>query len=174
MKLQKFGGKSKKIEVENGYEKTKIKDLLFASTGVIGEKFPVEKINKNITNLVSNLRINQNKLIWMKVASAIMTTDTRPKVAFIEIKLGDKKVRIAGIAKGSGMIAPNLATMFSFIFTDADISSVNLNKYLNKVLANTFNAITIDSDTSTNDMVAIFATKKVKIKILMTSQAKNF
>ena len=164
----------KKIEVENGYEKTKIKDLLFASTGVIGEKFPVEKINKNITNLVSNLRINQNKLIWMKVASAIMTTDTRPKVAFTEIKLGDKKVRIAGIAKGSGMIAPNLATMFSFIFTDADISSVNLNKYLNKVLTNTFNAITIDSDTSTNDMVAIFATKKVKNKNLNDISSKEF
>ena len=164
----------KKIEVENGYEKTKIKDLLFASTGVIGEKFPVEKINKNITNLVSNLRINQNKLIWMKVASAIITTDTRPKVAFIEIKLGDKKVRIAGIAKGSGMIAPNLATMFSFIFTDADISSVTLNKYLNKVLANTFNAITIDSDTSTNDMVAIFATKKVKNKNLNDISSKEF
>ncbi len=164
----------KKIEIENGYEKTKIKDLLFASTGVIGEKFPVEKINKNITNLVSNLRINQNKLIWMKVASAIMTTDTRPKVAFIEIKLGDKKVRIAGIAKGSGMIAPNLATMFSFIFTDADISSVNLNKYLNKVLTNTFNAITIDSDTSTNDMVAIFATKKVKNKNLNDISSKEF
>ena len=164
----------KKIEIENGYEKTKIKDLLFASTGVIGEKFPVEKINKNITNLVSNLRINQNKLIWMKVASAIMTTDTRPKVAFTEIKLGDKKVRIAGIAKGSGMIAPNLATMFSFIFTDADISSVNLNKYLNKVLADTFNAITIDSDTSTNDMVAIFATKKVKNKNLNDISSKEF
>ena len=164
----------KKIEIENGYEKTKIKDLLFASTGVIGEKFPVEKINKNITNLVSNLRINQNKLIWMKVASAIMTTDTRPKVAFTEIKLGDKKVRIAGIAKGSGMIAPNLATMFSFIFTDADISSVTLNKYLNKVLANTFNAITIDSDTSTNDMVAIFATKKVKNKNLNDVSSKEF
>ena len=164
----------KKIEVENGYEKTKIKDLLFASTGVIGEKFPVEKINKNITNLVSNLRINQNKLIWMKVASAIMTTDTRPKVAFTEIKLGDKKVRIAGIAKGSGMIAPNLATMFSFIFTDADISSATLNKYLNKVLANTFNAITIDSDTSTNDMVAIFATKKVKNKNLNDISSKEF
>jgi glutamate N-acetyltransferase/amino-acid N-acetyltransferase len=164
----------KKIEIENGYEKTKIKDLLFASTGVIGEKFPVEKINKNINNLVSNLRINQNKLIWMKVASAIMTTDTRPKVAFTEIKLGDKKVRIAGIAKGSGMIAPNLATMFSFIFTDADISSVNLNKYLNKVLADTFNAITIDSDTSTNDMVAIFATKKVKNKNLNDVSSKEF
>ena len=76
-----------------------------------------------------------------------------------DIKIGDKLIRLAGIAKGSGMIAPNLATMFSFIFTDADISSVVLNKYLNKVLFNTFNAITVDSDTSTNDMVAIFSTK---------------
>ena len=163
----------KKFENENKYEKTKIKDILFASTGVIGEKFPVEKIKANINNLISNLRINQNKLIWLKVASAIMTTDTKPKVAYSEIRLGDKIVRIAGIAKGSGMIAPNLATMFSFIFTDADISSVVLNKYLNKVLANTFNAITVDSDTSTNDMVAIFATKKVKNKKLNTISSKE-
>ena len=156
----------KNLENENNYEKTKLKDILFASTGVIGEKFPVEKIKMSILNLVSNLRINQNKLIWLKVASAIMTTDTRPKVAYAEIKLGDKIVKIAGIAKGSGMIAPNLATMFSFIFTNADISPVVLKKYLNKVLTNTFNAITIDSDTSTNDMVAIFATKKIKNKKL--------
>ena len=150
------------LEVENGYQKSKVKDLLFASTGVIGEKFPVEKIRTSIQRLVENLRINQNKLIWIKMASAIMTTDTKPKVAYAEIKIGDKFVRISGIAKGSGMIAPNLATMFSFIFTDADISSVVLNKYLNKVLANTFNAITVDSDTSTNDMVAIFSTQKIK------------
>ena len=163
----------KKFENENEYEKTKIKDILFASTGVIGEKFPLEKIKANIPNLVSNLRINQNKLIWLKMASAIMTTDTRPKVAYSEIKIGDKKIKIAGIAKGSGMIAPNLATMFSFIFTDADISSVVLNKYLNKVLPNTFNAITIDSDTSTNDMVAIFATKKIKNKKLNTISSKE-
>ncbi len=163
----------KKFENENEYEKTKIKDILFASTGVIGEKFPVEKIKANIFNLVSNLRINQNKLIWLKVASAIMTTDTKPKLAYTEIKLGDKIVRIAGIAKGSGMIAPNLATMFSFIFTDADISSVVLNKYLGKVLPTTFNAITVDSDTSTNDMVAIFATKKIKNKKLNTISSKE-
>ena len=163
----------KKVENENGYEKTKKKDILFASTGVIGEKFPVEKIKENISKLVLNLRINQNKLIWLKVASAIMTTDTKPKVAYSEIRLGDKIVRIAGIAKGSGMIAPNLATMFSFIFTDADISSVVLNKYLNKALSNTFNAITVDSDTSTNDMVAIFATKKVKNKKLNTISSKE-
>ena len=152
----------KKFESENKYEKTKVKDLLFASTGVIGEKFPTEKIAKCIPDLVRNLRINQNKIIWMKMASAIMTTDTRPKVAYSEIKIGDKTIRIAGVAKGSGMIAPNLATMFAFIFTNADISSPVLNKYLNKVLSSTFNAITIDSDTSTNDMVAIFATKKIK------------
>ena len=102
-----------------------------------------------------------------------MTTDTKPKVAYSEIKLGDKTVRIAGIAKGSGMIAPNLATMLSFIFTDADISSVVLSKYLNKVLFNTFNAITVDSDTSTNDMVAIFSTKKVKNKKLNTISSKE-
>jgi glutamate N-acetyltransferase/amino-acid N-acetyltransferase len=163
----------KKFENENEYEKTKIKDILFASTGVIGEKFPAEKIKKNIPNLVSNIRANQNKLIWLKMATAIMTTDTKPKVAYSEIKFGDKKVRIAGVAKGSGMIAPNLATMFSFIFTDADISSVVLNKYLNKVLSNTFNAITVDSDTSTNDMVAIFATKKIKNKKLNTISSKE-
>ena len=163
----------KKLESDNSFEKTKLKEILFASTGVIGEKFPVEKIKKNIPNLVSNLRINQNKLIWLKIASAIMTTDTKPKVAYSEIKIGEKIVKIAGIAKGSGMIAPNLATMFSFIFTDADISSVVLNKYLNKVLPNTFNAITVDSDTSTNDMVAIFATKKVKNKKLNTISSKE-
>ena len=163
----------KKFENENEYEKTKIKDILFASTGVIGEKFPLEKIKGNIENLVANLRINQNKLIWLKMASAIMTTDTKPKVAYTEIKFGDKKVKIAGVAKGSGMIAPNLATMFSFIFTDANISSVVLNKYLNKVLSNTFNAITVDSDTSTNDMVAIFSTKKIKVNKLNIISSKE-
>jgi glutamate N-acetyltransferase/amino-acid N-acetyltransferase len=163
----------KKLEVENGYEKSKIKDVLFASTGVIGEKFPVEKVSENIQNLVENLKINQNKLIWLKMASAIMTTDTKPKVSSYEISVGKKIVRICGIAKGSGMIAPNLATMFSFIFTDADISSVVLNKYLNKVLCNTFNAITVDSDTSTNDMVAIFSTRKVKNKKLNVISSKE-
>ena len=102
-----------------------------------------------------------------------MTTDTRPKVACAEIKIGDKIIRISGIAKGSGMIAPNLATMFSFIFTDADISSIVLNKYLNKVLSNTFNAITVDSDTSTNDMVVIFSTKKIKSKKLNITSSKE-
>ena len=91
-----------------------------------------------------------------------MTTDTRPKLAYEECKIGNKLVKISGIAKGSGMIAPNMATMLSFIFTDANIPSIFLKAILKKVAATTFNSITVDSDTSTNDMVGIFATGKVK------------
>jgi len=144
-------------------ETVKIKDILFASTGVIGEKYPIEKISESIQPLVDKLRETQNKLIWVKTASAIMTTDTKPKLAFEEIQVGSKSIRIAGIAKGSGMIAPNLATMLSFIFTDADIGSNVLKSLLKRAVSNTFNAITVDNDKSTNDMVAIFATRKVKI-----------
>ena len=144
-------------------ETVKIKDLIFASTGVIGETFPVEKITNNMSDLVSKLRDDQNKLIWIKTASAIMTTDTKPKLAYEEFTFNNKIIRIAAIAKGSGMIAPNLATMLSFIFTDADIPSNLLKTLLKKAVANTFNAITVDSDQSTNDMVSIFSTRKIKI-----------
>ena len=148
---------------------------MFASTGVIGEKYPIEKINDRIQHLVDNkFRSNQNKLIWLKTASAIMTTDTKPKIAFREIKVAGKIVRISGIAKGSGMIAPNLATMLSFIFTDADISSDVLKLVLDKVISNTFNAISVDSDTSTNDMVAIFSTKQTKIGKLNITSSNEF
>ena len=92
-----------------------------------------------------------------------MTTDTKPKLAYEEIVVGNKILKIAGIAKGSGMIAPNLATMLSYIFTDADLSSNILKSLLKRAVANTFNAITVDSDKSTNDMVAIFSTRKIKI-----------
>ncbi len=149
---------------EEGIDETiKIKDILFASTGVIGEKFPVDKINQTIESLVDKLRPDQNKLIWVKAASAIMTTDTKPKLAFEEFTVGNKIIRIAGIAKGSGMIAPNLATMLSFIFTDVDLPSSILRSLLKRVVPNSFNAITVDGDQSTNDMVGIFSTKKVKI-----------
>ena len=143
-------------------EVLKITDLLFASTGVIGEDFPYLKIKNRISELVKKLRIEQNKYVWFKAASAIMTTDTRPKVAYEECKIGSKLIKISGIAKGSGMIAPNMATMLSFIFTDANIPSVFLKAILKKVTATTFNSITVDSDTSTNDMVCIFATGKAK------------
>jgi len=143
-------------------EVVKITDLLFASTGVIGEDFPYLKIKNRIPELVKKLRTEQNKFVWFKAASAIMTTDTRPKVAYEECKIGNKLVKLSGIAKGSGMIAPNMATMLSFIFTDANIPSVFLKSILKKVVSTTFNSITVDSDTSTNDMVAIFATGKAK------------
>ena len=143
-------------------ETIKIKDLIFASTGVIGEEFPVEKIKNCLPDLVDKLRKDHNKLYWLKIASAIMTTDTKPKVAYEEIIVGDELIKICGIAKGSGMIAPNLATMLSFIFTNADINSNLLKTLLKKAVANTFNAITVDSDQSTNDMVTIFSTKVIK------------
>ena len=149
---------------EEGISETiKIKDLIFASTGVIGETFPGEQIANRINDLVSKLRDDQNKLIWIKTASAIMTTDTKPKLAYEEFTFNNKIIRIAAVAKGSGMIAPNLATMLSFIFTDADIPSNLLKSLLKKAVANTFNAITVDSDQSTNDMVSIFSTRKIKI-----------
>ena len=144
-------------------ETVKIKDLIFASTGVIGEEFPAEKIKDRLQELVERLRGEHNKMYWLKVASAIMTTDTKPKVASEEIIVGDELIRICGIAKGSGMIAPNLATMLSFIFTNADINSNLLKTLLKRSVANSFNAITIDSDQSTNDMVSIFSTRSLKI-----------
>ncbi len=144
-------------------ETVKIKDLIFASTGVIGDEFPVDKIKDRLSSLVERLRADQNKMFWLKLASSIMTTDTKPKVAYEEIIIGDELIRICGIAKGSGMIAPNLATMLSFIFTNADINSNLLKTLLKRAAANSFNAITVDSDQSTNDMVSIFSTRSLKI-----------
>ena len=154
----------KESKSEKGtYETVRIKDLMFASTGVIGEQFPVDQIKDALPDLVEKLKSQHNKLFWLKVASGIMTTDTKPKVAYEEIIVGDELVRICGIAKGSGMISPNLATMLSFIFTNADINSNLLKSLLKRSVANTFNAITVDSDTSTNDMVSIFSTRAIKI-----------
>ncbi len=144
-------------------ETVKIKDLIFASTGVIGEEFPVDKIKDRLPDLVDKLRSVHNKMYWLKIASAIMTTDTKPKVAYEEIIIGDELIRICGVAKGSGMIAPNLATMLSFIFTNADINSNLLKTLLKRAVSNSFNAITVDNDQSTNDMVSIFSTRSLKI-----------
>ena len=102
-----------------------------------------------------------------------MTTDTKPKVAYEEFIVGDELVKISAIAKGSGMIAPNLATMLSFIFTNADIDTKLLKVLLKKAVANSFNAITVDSDQSTNDMVTIFSTKAIKIGKSLSLVDKN-
>ena len=154
----------KESKSEKGTSETiKIKDLIFASTGVIGEQFPVDNIKEVLPKLVDKLKSEHNKLYWLKVASAMMTTDTKPKLAYEELIVGDELIKICGIAKGSGMIAPNLATMLSFIFTNADINSNLLKTLLKRSVANSFNAITVDSDQSTNDMISIFSTRTVKI-----------
>ena len=137
-------------------------EIIFASTGVIGDVFPTEKIKERIPYLVQNLKDIQNKYVWFKAASSILTTDTRPKLAFEECEIGSKKIKISAIAKGSGMIFPNMATMLAFIFTDSSIPSHILKGLLSKNVDTTFNAITVDGDTSTNDSVMIFATGKVK------------
>ena len=137
-------------------------EILFGCTGTIGEKYPTTKIKKNIPELIKKIKYVQNKYIWMKAALGIMTTDLKPKLAMEECKIGNTKVKIYGIAKGSGMIFPNMATTLGYLFTDADLSNDILSKLLKKNIDTTFNAITCDGDTSTNDMVSIFSTAKIK------------
>ena len=152
-------------------------EIIFASTGVIGEPFPTDKIKKRIPYLVQKLNNNQNKYIWFKASSAIMTTDTRPKLAYEECEIGNKKIKISAIAKGSGMIAPNMGTMLAFIFTDANIPSTVLKALLIRNVNTTFNAITVDGDTSTNDMIGIFSTgsvKNLKIYNVLDPKLKGF
>jgi len=152
-------------------------EILFACTGTIGEKFPFEKIINKLPKLIDQIKYTQNKYIWIKAALGIMTTDTKPKLSMSECKIGSAKVRVYGVAKGSGMIFPNMATTLGFIFTDANLNSRLLKKILSKNIKTTFNAISCDGDTSTNDMVSIFATNKVdhaNIKTVNDPKLKNF
>jgi len=145
-------------------KKIKTSDIMFACTGTIGEEFPTNKIKNCFPDLMDKIKYTQNKYIWMKAAMGIITTDLKPKIAMEECKIGNTSVRIYGIAKGSGMIFPNMATTLGFIFTDANLSSSILKKVLQKNIETTFNAISCDGDTSTNDMVTIFSTGKAKNK----------
>ena len=147
--------------------------ILFACTGTIGEKFPLEKIKNSLPNLVDNIKYNQNKLIWMKAASGIKTTDTKPKLAMSECKIGNTPIKVYGIAKGSGMIFPNMATTLGFLFTDANLSSSILKNILKDTIETTFNAISCDGDTSTNDMVSIFATNKANNSEIKSHKEKK-
>ena len=142
--------------------KIKPKEIIFGCTGTIGETFPEQKIRNKISDLISKIKYTQNKYIWMKAALGMMTTDTQPKMAMEECFIGTSKIKIYGIAKGSGMIQPNMATTLGYVFTDADIPNDILKKLLKKNVEKTFNAITCDGDTSTNDMVTIFSTGKIK------------
>jgi glutamate N-acetyltransferase/amino-acid N-acetyltransferase len=150
----------------------KSKNILFGCTGTIGETFPEQKIISKIPDLIKNIKYTQNKFIWMKAALGIMTTDTQPKMAMEECYIGKTLVKIYGIAKGSGMIHPDLATTLGYVFTDANLSNDILKKLLNKNIESTFNAISCDGDTSTNDMVSIFSTARAKHKKIISINDK--
>lgn len=127
------------------------KEIFMASTGIIGEQLDYKKILHKINILNKNLSDSQKN--WGNAADAIRTTDTFPKLDFRKININKKKIIINGIAKGSGMIAPDMATMLSFIFTNVKFNDNQYFSYFKEAVDNTFNSITVDSDTSTSDMV---------------------
>ena len=167
----------KQIEDEDQPKKIKPREIIFGCTGTIGEIFPEEKIINSVPDLVNKIKYTQNKYIWMKAALGIMTTDTQPKMAMEKCFIGNSEIKIFGVAKGSGMIQPNMATTLGYLFTDANIPNTILKKLLKKNIETTFNAISCDSDTSTNDMVSIFSTGKAnhsKINNINDIKIKEF
>ncbi|MCA3366236.1 MAG: bifunctional glutamate N-acetyltransferase/amino-acid acetyltransferase ArgJ [Roseomonas sp.] len=136
----------------------KPKEIFLASTGVIGEKLPTEKLIAALPRIFDMAAERD----WQGAAKAIMTTDTFPKGAIRKARIGETEVTIAGIAKGSGMIAPDMATMLSFLATDAKIPAAALQALLKKGIDRSFNCVTVDSDTSTSDTVMVFATGTAK------------
>ena len=137
------------------YIGVKAEDVIVASTGVIGQPMTLEPFQKNFGKLADSLE--DTPAGGTRAAEAIMTTDTVSKEVAVRFPLGGKMCKLGGISKGSGMIAPNMATMLCFLTTDAAISSVALKRALTTVTADTFNMLSIDGDTSTNDMVSILA-----------------
>ena len=137
------------------YIGVKAEDVIVASTGVIGQPMTLEPFRKNFGKLADSLE--DTPAGGTRAAEAIMTTDTVSKEVAVRFPLGGKMCKLGGISKGSGMIAPNMATMLCFLTTDAAISPVALKRALTTVTADTFNMLSIDGDTSTNDMVSILA-----------------
>ena len=144
--------------------------VFVASTGVIGQQLPMETIENGIQMAAKALSYEGGK----DAAEAIMTTDTFPKSTAVEIEVGGKTVRIGGIAKGSGMIAPNMATMLSFLTTDANINSETLQSALTRVVDNTYNLLTVDTDRSTNDTVLILATGNAENTDIVNASGQDY
>ena len=144
--------------------------VLVASTGVIGEQLPMDKIAYGIRLAAEALRSDGGH----DAALAIMTTDTVPKEIAAEVEIGGKKVRIGGMTKGAGMIAPNLATMLAFLATDVNIASEALQTVLRKSVAKSFNRMTVDSDSSTNDTVLIMATGSAENPIISEVGSEHY
>ncbi len=152
----KTGAAAARLSAEVAARATGLKpsQIFLASTGVIGEPLDATKFEGVVDALTEDARGDA----WLEAARAIMTTDTFPKVATAEAEIAGVRVRISGMAKGAGMIAPDMATMLSFVFTDAPIAAPVLQSLLAKSVQGSFNAITVDSDTSTSDTLLMFAT----------------
>jgi len=146
--------------------------VLVASTGIIGVKFPTAEIVEGIRENVKNLTNRSNAGSF--VANAILTTDTFAKEGFVEFEVDDREINMGGIAKGSGMIHPNMATMLAFIVTDIAIEPNMLKTVVKETVDRTFNMITVDGDTSTNDMVIVLANGLAQNDIITSKKDKGY
>ena len=146
--------------------------VLVASTGVIGKAFPTDDVVKGIHNLAP--KISNKSKAGSFTANAILTTDTFAKEGFLEFELDGRMINMGGIAKGSGMIHPNMATMLAFIVTDIAIESTLLQRTVKRVVDGTFNMITVDGDTSTNDMVGVLANGLAENDLITSEQDEGF
>ena len=144
--------------------------VLVSSTGVIGQQLPMDKIENGIQTAAEALSTEGGN----DAAEGIMTTDTHPKSVAVEVEIGGAPVRIGGIAKGSGMIAPNMATMLSYLTTDARINAETLQTALNRVADDTYNLLTVDTDRSTNDTVIILATGRADNTEIVEADGENY
>ena len=148
-----------------------ISEVLTATTGIIGRTYPIEKVDQALPEIVA--RAARSPEYGSGFAGAIMTTDSVPKQCELEIIIDEKPVRFGGSSKGSGMIAPNMATMFGFVTTDAKIEPTLLQKTWSEIVDRSFNAMSVDGDTSTNDMGFVIASGESEVKIIADTENYN-
>jgi glutamate N-acetyltransferase / amino-acid N-acetyltransferase len=171
----KFGESIVRLSVESVAAAVECQknEVFLASTGIVGQPLPKYGFGPFVPDLAKKLQKKTGASVWPKAARAIMTTDTFPKFTSRTARIGGKKVTISGFCKGSGMIAPNMATLLAFVFTDATLPSRVLQGLLNEGVEKSFNSITVDGDTSTNDTLLAFATGAVKHPpVLFAADAK--
>ncbi|HPF57459.1 MAG TPA: bifunctional glutamate N-acetyltransferase/amino-acid acetyltransferase ArgJ [Candidatus Competibacteraceae bacterium] len=153
-------------QVLAGHTHCRPEEILPFSTGVIGEPLPLERLIAGFPAALATLRPEG----WVEAAHGIMTTDTRPKWASRRLKLGGQDITVTGIAKGAGMICPDMATLLAFVATDASVDQMLLQQVLNDAAADSFNAITVDGDTSTNDALVLLATGQSRVSVPMNGE----
>lgn len=149
-----------------------VNQVLISSTGIIGKEFPTDEVVQGIKENVKNL--SENSRAGSFAANAILTTDTFAKEGYVEFDIDGNTINIAGIAKGSGMIHPNMATMLAFTFTDVNIEQKLLDKAFKEAVNDSFNMITVDGDTSTNDMASIMTTGMADNDLITSASDPNY